>query len=186
MEEIYTWVKQIIIYLCLLELICQLIPGQNYRRYVRFFGSVIFVISVLRPLLSAFSVEDVFDRALQRAFVQEEAMRLEEVRENLAGLQSREIMIAYENELRRQVREIVETANERVLRIKFLFEEGTMEPSTLQKMEIVLAKKSSAANVFEEETGDTAAQQAAVNQIRTELAAIYGLHPAQIDISIKE
>ena len=61
-----------------------------------------------------------------------------------------------------------------------------MEPSTLQKMEIVLAKKSSAANVFEEETGDTAAQQAAVNQIRTELAAIYGLHPAQIDISIKE
>ncbi len=186
MEEIYVWVKQVIIYLCFLELVCQLVPKQKYRRYVRFFCSVTFVISVLNPLLSVFSAEEVFDRTLQRAFIQEDVIRLEEARENLAGLQNREITIAYENELRRQVREIIETENERALRIKLLFEEGKNEPSALQGMEIVLAKKNSEVNVFEREAKDAAAQQAAVDQIQAELAAIYGLSPADIDIGVKE
>lgn len=186
MEEIYTWVKQMIFYLCFLELVCQLVPKQNYRRYVRFFGSVIFVISVLSPLMSVLSAEDAFERTLQKAFIQEEAMRLEEVRENLAGLQNREITIAYENELRRQVREIIETENERALQIKLLFEEGKDKPSALQGMEIVLAEKNSAANVFEKEIKDAAVQQTAVDQIQVELAATYGLSPADIEIEIKE
>lgn len=186
MQEIYTWMKQVIGYLCLLELFCQLIPGKNYRRYVRFFGSVIFLISIAEPLLSAFSVEGTFEKELQKAFIQEEIAYLEETRENLAGLQNRKIVIAYENELRRQIRQIIEAANERALRILLFFEENTQEPSALQKIEIELAKKNSGTNVFSENEQDSSMQQRAVSQIRSELAALYGLRPSEISIRIKE
>lgn len=186
MEQVYTWVKNVIIYLCLLELFCQLIPGRDYRRYVRFFGSMILLITIFLPLLSAFSVEDVFDRALNTAFAQEEAMQLEEEREYLAGLQSRKITIAYENELRRQIRAIVESAGERSIQITLIFAEESSEPSALEGVTILLAKKNSSVNVFEEDEQDASGQEKAVSQIRAEIAAIYGLQQSEISISVKE
>lgn len=186
LEQVYSWVKNIIIYLCLMELFCQLIPGKDYRRYVRFFGSVILLITMFLPLLFAFSVEEVFERALRTAFAQEEALKLEEEREYLAGLQNQKITNAYENELRRQIREIAEFAGERTIKITLIFEEEGREPSALKGVAVLLAKKNSGVNVFEENVQDVSGQEVAVSQIRSEIAAIYGLLQSDIDISIKE
>jgi stage III sporulation protein AF len=41
-----------------LTLLIQILPGGNYRKYVRFFAGLIFVISVLQPLMTRVLQED--------------------------------------------------------------------------------------------------------------------------------
>jgi stage III sporulation protein AF len=53
-----SWIKSMIYLTIFLTLLIQILPGGNYRKYVRFFAGLIFVISILQPLMTLVLQED--------------------------------------------------------------------------------------------------------------------------------
>ncbi len=54
MEFILSWIRTIVTYLILIAVILNVIPSDQYKRYVRLFFGVILVLLIARPLLVLF------------------------------------------------------------------------------------------------------------------------------------
>lgn len=50
MTIVYDWIKDIIFYLILISLVFQLLPNDQYRKYMKLFAGILLVIIVLKPL----------------------------------------------------------------------------------------------------------------------------------------
>lgn len=57
MEFILSWIRTIVTYLILIAVILNVIPSDQYKRYVRLFFGVILVLLIARPLLVLFQDE---------------------------------------------------------------------------------------------------------------------------------
>lgn len=186
MEQIYDWAKNLIFGLCLMELFGHLVRKEDYRRYIRFFGGIIILIMVVSPVLGLFSGMDIFDEALKKAVLREEAVNIELAGQTLAELQNTKISEAYQKELERQIREIAEGHNQRVLTVHVGLEEKKGTAAAIESVKMQVAKARNGISVFEadEDTGEK--QQQALKEIKTEIASMYSVERGQITISIKE
>ena len=54
LADLLGWIKQIIYLLIFLTLVLQILPNGNYRKYVKFFAGMIFVVTLLGPVVSLF------------------------------------------------------------------------------------------------------------------------------------
>jgi stage III sporulation protein AF len=61
MGEIYSWVKNIIIFLVLTTIISNLLGKSNYKKYINLVIGIILVILVISPLLKLFKLGDTLD-----------------------------------------------------------------------------------------------------------------------------
>lgn len=50
-EQIYGWIRNITVYLIMMTAVMHLIPGKNYRKYIRFFSGLILVLLMFSPLM---------------------------------------------------------------------------------------------------------------------------------------
>lgn len=75
MAEIYEWIKRMIYLTIFLTLLLQILPGGSYRKYVKFFAGLVFVITVLNPLAGILQQEnwegDLLNRLLYEENVRE-------------------------------------------------------------------------------------------------------------------
>lgn len=186
MEQMYIWVKSVIFGLCLMELFSHLVRKEEYRRYIRFFGGMILLLMMISPVFEFFSGKNIFDEALQRAVVREEAVNLELARETLSELQNKKISEAYCQELERQMKEIAAGHHQRVISIQVELQKEKGEPTAVDSVDMVVASVRKNLNVFETEKEENAGQKKAIEEIRSEIASIYGVEKKQITISIKE
>ena len=77
---IYEWMENIAFYLVVLVAVMQMIPGENYKKYIRFFAGMILILMLSAPILklfgmSSFQIEE-YEKELQQitdatAFVEE-------------------------------------------------------------------------------------------------------------------
>lgn len=185
MEQIYTWVKSVIFGLCFMELFSHLVRKEDYRRYIRFFGGMILLLMMISPVFELFSGKDIFDGALQRAAVREEAVNMELARETLSDLQNKKISEAYRKELERQMKEIAAGHHQRVISIQVEFHDQKGEPTAVNRVDMVVAAVRKNLNVFEMEEEESAGQKKALEEIQSEIASIYGVDKKQITIDIK-
>ncbi len=185
MEGLYEWIRNLIICICLLELCGHLVRSGDYRRYIRFYGGLVLLLLVFEPAGELFSIGDIFEEALRQAFTRESAFELQTSQEALAGLQSREIEKAYRVELERQIREIIKAHGRQSISIKITFREAAGQPSQIAGVQIVLMPVRDQLNVFAQDA-DSSRQQAGVEQIREELASVYGISRGSITVSVKE
>jgi stage III sporulation protein AF len=51
MEYVYQWMKNLSFYLVLLSVLLQMIPGEQYKKYVKFFAGMILIMMLLKPIL---------------------------------------------------------------------------------------------------------------------------------------
>lgn len=47
---IYSWIKNLVVYLILSNVLNHMIPGSNYKKYIGFFSGLIIVVILLEPL----------------------------------------------------------------------------------------------------------------------------------------
>lgn len=52
LEYIYQWIENIVFYLVLLIPLMQMIPGEPYKKYIRFFAGMILIMMLAKPLLN--------------------------------------------------------------------------------------------------------------------------------------
>lgn len=174
MEGIFSWLKNIICCLCILELLYHMVPNPGYQKYLRFFGSLIFLLVALNPLLDVFSLGKTFDKSLEKVLFQEETMRLQEAEESLGQLQNEKIQEAFRIELERQMAAVVRAHGRRPEETKVTLEQED-GVSRIARVEIRLSKSLISQEGEEEDLGG----------IREEISAVYGVEAEQVKIWVK-
>ena len=71
MQAILDMVRMIAVFYLLEQMVLQLIPGERYERYVRFYLGLLLVLLLLQPVFQIFRLSEQLD---QKVFLQESEM----------------------------------------------------------------------------------------------------------------
>ena len=71
MQAILDMVRMIAVFYLLEQMVSQLIPGERYERYVRFYLGLLLVLLLLQPVFQIFRLSEQLD---QKVFLQEREM----------------------------------------------------------------------------------------------------------------
>ena len=71
MQAILDMVRMIAVFYLLEQMVLQLIPGERYERYVRFYLGLLLVLLLLQPVFQIFRLSEQLD---QKVFLQEKEM----------------------------------------------------------------------------------------------------------------
>ena len=52
MSKVLAWIRSILCFLCYFQVFLQLTPKESYWKYLKFFGNLILVLLLLRPMAS--------------------------------------------------------------------------------------------------------------------------------------
>ncbi len=63
LEEIYSWIQNISVYLIVTAAVMHAIPGKEYEKYVRFFSGLVLILLLFTPLLKLTGKETYFQSA---------------------------------------------------------------------------------------------------------------------------
>ena len=74
MTEMLEWVKRMIFLGIFLTILLQVLPAGTYRKYVRFFAGMVFVVTILNPLFSVLGQKNL-EQTLERELFQEEVLQ---------------------------------------------------------------------------------------------------------------
>lgn len=165
MSDWREWLKQMVFCICFLELLYQILPGKNWKKYLKFTGGLVFVLVLFQPVLQIFSFEGKLEQAVWKWQIKEESMQLQEARKELEELQNEQIRQSYCRELERQIQERTEYYGGKVQRVQVTLSQG--ENMQMEKMEVYL---------LENPKGK--------NRLRENLAASYDLRLSQVQISV--
>jgi stage III sporulation protein AF len=107
MEFIYTWIRNIVIYMLLNTVIMNLVGGKNYKKYISIVSGMILVLIVIAPIMDFMKLEDKLDLFLDKNdfSVETSNFRTDLSRMEEAGRKA--IFAEYEEKIRRQVEEVL-------------------------------------------------------------------------------
>ena len=74
MTELLEWVKRMIFLGIFLTILLQVLPSGTYRKYVRFFAGMVFVLTIVSPLFSLLGQKN-WEQTLERELLQEEVLQ---------------------------------------------------------------------------------------------------------------
>lgn len=186
MNGIYGWVRNIICCLCILELLYHIVQNPDYQKYLRFFGGIVFMLITLSPLLDVLKIQGRFDTMLQNALLQEEIWELRETADSLAGLQNEKIETAYVQELERQMASIVRGHNRIPLEEKVTLETVGSGEQKIAKVELCLTAGHLADEDLKGQMEQELSEDTAIEAVKSEICAMYGIEKEQVFITVKE
>lgn len=111
MSVIYSWVKNIIIFLVLTTIISNLLGKSNYKKYINLITGIILVLIVISPLMKLFQLEDMFDYFYSHNSFSTEASDIEGELIIQEKGQMTEILKEYKAEIKKQVSDLLEDKN---------------------------------------------------------------------------
>lgn len=85
-EEVYEWIKSAAYYMVLITVFMQILPGEKYRKYIRFFAGVLLVIILLTPLCKLTGMKGDLAGLYQGKIYEEDVRRIEEAGSYLTDL----------------------------------------------------------------------------------------------------
>lgn len=58
LDYIYEWIENIAFYMVVVVAVMQMIPGESYKKYIRFFVGMILILMLSGPILNLFGMSD--------------------------------------------------------------------------------------------------------------------------------
>ncbi len=159
------WLGEMAGILCIMTIMLQLLPEGGFRKYVKFYASLLYLLAAAGPILRLFSQEDLLERFLKIELLKEEHYDLESAVAGLEGLKNELFRSAYEKELTAQFGEIAEAYGVFAESVRILF----FDDDTLREVKIKISPKDNL-------TSD------AEDKIKREISGIYGLEQERIQI----
>ncbi len=111
MEEIYDWIKNIVIYMIVNNIIMNLLGNKSYKKYVSIVSGMILVLIVISPLIKLMKLDENLnyfieynDFAIEASDFKTDLSRMEEA-------QSEAIFAEYEEKIRKQVEDSLAEEN---------------------------------------------------------------------------
>ena len=78
LEYIYQWIENIAFYLIIFTVAMQMIPNNNYKKYIQFFTGLILIIMLAGPILKIFGAEQEFQDFYKEAEFEQKVKEIEE------------------------------------------------------------------------------------------------------------
>lgn len=107
MDQVYEWIRNIIIYMILNTIIMNLLGNKSYKKYVSIVSGMILVLIVVSPLIKYMELEEILDYylksndfAIEASDFKNDLNRMEEEQSNL-------IFEEYKKKIEQQVEEIL-------------------------------------------------------------------------------
>lgn len=174
LESIYGWVRNIVCYLCFFNVFMQIIPGEGFRKYVRFFGSLLLVVLVMEPLGNAASLSENFERLWEKESRKEAYDEMEIQMQGMDELRMEKVEEAYRSEMERQVMAVAEAYGFRPINIELTFEEEEGQAGTISRVFLRVSADGM------EDAGESA------QQVRKEIEEVYQVDANHIYMNIEE
>ena len=88
LEQLYGWIRNIAVYLVVMTGVMHIVPGKEYRKYIRFFSGLILIILLASPLLKLTGMWEDFGSLYRNREYEMEVERIERAAEEYreAGL----------------------------------------------------------------------------------------------------
>lgn len=58
LNYIYEWIENIAFYMVIVVAVMQMIPGDSYKKYIRFFAGIILILMLTGPILKIFGMSE--------------------------------------------------------------------------------------------------------------------------------
>lgn len=108
MAEIYSWVKNIIIFMVLTSIISNLLGKSSYKKFVNLVTGIILVIMVISPLLKLFQLENTLDYYFTTNSLLADAQELNSQLEGMENGQKQVIFNEYKEQIKVQVAKVLD------------------------------------------------------------------------------
>ena len=143
MDFLYGWVKNLAVFMILISMIRNLLPKNNYEKYVRLFTGMLAVILVMEPLIKILGVQDSIDNLFSLDIYSQE---MDAMKENFlqAGSGFEESLISsYEEQVRKQILLLLKEEGIEAAQIEFYIcmDETDERYGSISRMEIYLGKE---------------------------------------------
>ena len=169
MESFAAWLRNMICFLCFFQVFLHLAPREQYRKYLKFFGDLLLVFLVIRPMVTVLGKGEELDQILRMQNLKGEYSELEMHMEGVEELRTGLVEKTFRWEIERQIREIPAAYGFSVLSMKVSFDEENRPEGISMKL-------------LSEEAEDEAGQ---MEKIREELHDIYGMSRDRMEISTR-
>ena len=124
MTGLLEWAKKMIMLGIFLTVLLQVIPSETYRKYIRFFAGMIFVITILTPLFAVLGEKN-WEQKLEHELLQEDLLQtgqmdfsyMERQQQNYKN-QTKEVVV-------QMIRQIGEANDTPVQQVEVMFENDT-------------------------------------------------------------
>lgn len=123
MNEVYNWVKNIVIFLVLTTIITNLLGKSSYKKYVKLITGIILVIMVISPLLKLFQLDKTMDYYFTTNFLIAEAQDMNSRLMGAEEEQMRAIFREYKDQIEKQVRNLLSEQNLYIIHIEINIDE---------------------------------------------------------------
>lgn len=117
MELIYTWIRNIVIYMLLNTVIMNLVGGKNYKKYVSIVSGMILVLIVIAPIMDFMKIEDKLNLFLDKNDFSIETSNFKTDLSRMEEAGRKAIFAEYQEKIRRQVEAVL--AEEKLMMTDF-------------------------------------------------------------------
>ena len=107
MEEIYVWIRNIIIYMILNTIVLNLLGNKSYKKYVSIVSGMILVLIVISPLIKYMELEEILDYYLKSNDFVIETSDFKSDLNRMEAKQSDLIFQEYTRKIEQQVEELL-------------------------------------------------------------------------------
>jgi len=189
MAEIYTWIRNIICYICFYNVFLQVLPGKAYKKYVSFFGSLILLLVVLEPVTDWLNLSNRLEQLWRMESIREELDEAEITMQGMEELRSEKINAAFEAELERQIVEIIKAHGFYSIETNIIFEENSDGVLQISKIDSRISESNKKIDISigadnEENAGKEDSQE--VLEIKKEIQEVYHIPLGNINMNIEE
>lgn len=77
MDFLYEWTRNLAFYMIIITVILQIIPGDTYKKYVRFFVGLVLILLLTQPIIKLFGMQKDFKIFYNEAKRQQEKLEKE-------------------------------------------------------------------------------------------------------------
>ncbi|MCI8515055.1 MAG: stage III sporulation protein AF [Lachnospiraceae bacterium] len=196
MNRVLDWVRQIAVFYILMTVVQHLLPAQKYRKYIRLYLGVVFILLVISPVFSIVGLSESLAEAMEEVQGQmaREDLRLEAKTGNEARYQM--ILTEYRGVIQERVTQMAGQEGYFLRSLSVVFEEDTDSPDfgRILSLDIVLSGRGlSSSEIYIEpiETGEEPWQEDGeahpiMKKIRADLAEEYEVPQEVISVRRQE
>jgi len=206
MDQVYTWVKNIVIFLLLVVLIDQILPSSNYKKYIKVSVGLVMILLVFTPILNLLNTGSSMDYYFELEDFKISSADLDYDYE-VAGEQKKEFVVSqYKDTLIEQIKQLIASEDYRVKAVDVEIEEDydSEDFGRVYRITITLAQTEATAETLTnikvdeitvEETGSSSESEAGLSdnkkneislQLKNTLTGYYGIDMNNINIIFKK
>lgn len=169
MTEIAWYIRNMICFICFFQVFLHLVPREQYRKYLKFFGNLLLVFLLIRPVAAFVGKGEELENILRLETLKGAYSEMEMHMEGVEELKTEVINRTFQEEIKRQIREIPEAYGLSVLTMEMDFQEETTPKNLTMKL-------------LNDGAGDSMER---IEKIKGEIQEIYGISTDQMRIYVQ-